>query len=101
MEEDSAEVGAVYCGLWDGYVRTITSMCVGIFFFGTCCVMSMPHSTHSVQRQMVWRIFNIFLLASQMVVELIFRKGKKLVFWSIGAGRAAASLCVESKCWVG
>jgi len=89
----------VACGM-GMYVR-LRPCVLGFFFFGTCCVMSMPHSTHSVQRQMVWRIFNIFLLASQMVVELIFRKGKKLVFWSIGAGRAAASLCVESKCWVG
>lgn len=40
VEEYCAEVGAVICGLWDGSVRTITSMRVWIFFL---CMYMLRH----------------------------------------------------------
>lgn len=45
--------------------------CVGVVHVASC----QCHSAHSAIRQMVWRIFSIYWLRFQMVVELIFRMG--------------------------
>lgn len=52
--------------------------CVGVVHVASC----QCHSAHSAIRQMVWRIFSIFWLRFQMVVELIFRRGNDSRFWS-------------------
>jgi hypothetical protein len=63
-------------------IRLASIMCVLGFF--SCAVVHVAscqcHAAHSAIRQMVWRIFSIFWLRFQMVVELIFRRGERLPF---------------------